>query len=45
VKGIFEKSWSWMKAENYRKDKKNAKQKVKKFRKMRNTAEKCENLA
>jgi len=32
VKGIFERSWSWMKAENYRKEKKNAKQKVKKER-------------
>ena len=33
-----------MKAEKYRKEKKNAKQKVYKFRKKRNTAEKWENL-
>ena len=33
-----------MKAEKYRKEKKNAKQKVNKFRKKRNTAEKCEYL-
>jgi len=33
-----------MKEDNYREEKKNAKQKVNKFRK-RNTAEKCENLA
>ena len=34
-----------MMAEKYRKEKKNAKQKVNKFRKKRSTAEKCENLA
>ena len=34
-----------MKEENYRKEKKNAKQKVNKFRKKRNTAKKCENVA
>ena len=42
LKGIFERSW--MKAGNYRKEKKNAKQKVKKFRKKRNNAEEFENL-
>ena len=34
-----------MKAENYRKDKKNAKQKVNKFKKKRNTEEKCKYLS
>ena len=33
-----------MKAEKYRKEKKNAKQKVNKFKKRRNAAEKCDNL-
>ena len=34
-----------MKAEKYRKEKKNAKQKVNKLEKKRNTAEKCEYLS
>ena len=38
VKGIFERSWSWMKAEEYRKEKKNGKQNEK-FSKKRNYAE------
>ena len=42
LKGIFERSW--MKAGNYRKEKKNAKQKVKMFRKKTNNAGKLENL-
>jgi len=44
LKCIFETTWSCMKAQKYRKDKKNAKQKVNKFKKKRNTAGKCENL-
>jgi len=28
LKGIFERTWSWIKAENYRKEKKIAKQRV-----------------
>ena len=45
LKCIFERTWSQIKAEKYSKEKKNAKQKVNKFRKKRNTAEKFENLA
>ena len=45
LKCILERTWSQMKAEKYRKEKKNAKLKGKKIIKIRNNAEKCEYLS
>jgi len=44
LKCIFERAWSYMKAEKYSKEKKNAKLNGKKIRKMTNNAGKCEYL-